>query len=106
VTLPRMTTRRWMLAVATVAMLCAGGLTIYRRSAHFQALAEHHGSKAGVLQLTGPNGGPAGEIRILGINDVPINRKLADWHLELRDKYRAASRRPWLPVPPDPPPPE
>lgn len=31
---------------------------------------------------------------------------LAAYYGQLKHKYRAAARRPWLPVPPDPPPPE
>jgi hypothetical protein len=28
------------------------------------------------------------------------------WHIHMRDKYLRAAWYPWLPVPPDPPPPE
>jgi len=43
---------------------------------------------------------------IVGCRVVPrwALRK-SDYHEALAGKYRAAARRPWLPVPPDPPPP-
>jgi hypothetical protein len=92
-----------MIAVAVVAMLLAGGVTLHRRSVRFRTLAERHGSEAHVTQIWNGKGLVAGEGRILSLNGVLINRRLADWHLELRDKYRRASRHPWLPVAPDPP---
>jgi hypothetical protein len=104
--LPRFRLRTLMIAVAVVGILFGSGLELHRRSVRFQALAERHGSEAHVMHIRGSNGRAGGELRVLSINDVPIDRKLADWHLELRDRYRLAAGRPWLPVPPDPPEPK
>jgi hypothetical protein len=92
-----MTTRRWMIAVAVVAVASAIGLGLRRRSARFDRLADHHFALAGP-SYPRPTGwelsGPA------------IFTPLGSWHFALARKYHRAARRPWLPVPPDPPEPE
>ncbi len=41
--------------------------------------------------------------RVTGDFSASYNRATQEWHRALRDKYEDAARRPWLPVPPDPP---
>jgi hypothetical protein len=95
---PRMTTRRWMIAVALTAVL-SGGLDLYRRSVDLAALAEMHDLMARKSWTRGSLVGPRG-----AIGHVEYPTPLTDHHTRLRDKYRRAAARPWLPVAPDPPP--
>src|SRR4051812_38931326 len=104
--LPRFRIRTVMIAVAVAGIGFGSGVSLHRRSVRLQTLADHHGSEAYVVQIRGANGRDVGELPMLSINDVPINRGLADWHLELRDKYRRAAKRPWLPIQPDSPAPK
>lgn len=39
-------------------------------------------------------------------NRLPLAKRGADYHRAMRDKYAEASKCPWLPVAPDPPPPD
>lgn len=102
---PRMTARRWLVAVAVVAVL--SGITVeiareielsseYRRRAADHGLLES-GSRGDVLH--GPGGMYA---QMIG----PRDPSKAGYHAMMREKYGRAARCPWLPVPPDPPPPE
>jgi hypothetical protein len=85
--LPRMMTRRWMVAVL-VASVLLGGLVMLRRAAHFMRLALLHEHMAHHLRSqTGPSADPKG---------VDHNERLARI-------YQRAAARPWLPVEPDPP---
>lgn len=105
--LPRTTTRRLMAAVAVVALALGAWLGIERRRARLTRISYDHLERivgrgsgfgpptgAGVLSL-GPDGRPLSERQ----------QKLDVWHLLLHRKYFEAARRPWLPVPPDSPPP-
>ena len=84
---PRMTTRRWMVAVLITSVFL-GGLVMLRRSAHFMRLAVLHEHTAHHLRSqTGPSADPQG---------VDHNERLAR-------KYQRAAARPWLPVEPEPP---
>ena len=104
---PRITTRRWMFAVAAVGLLIAVEVTLCRRAAWFHELADRHESKANVVRMVRHSKlGPAEEVSVTPFGGVPLDPKLVDWHLQLRDKYKRAAYRPWLPVPPDPPPPK
>ena len=123
--LPRMTTRRWMIAVAVVAILCV--LDQRRRS--FATRAAYHESrmvarmfyrfrkylgreirspdvKAELHYRWHPNLGKyvyfnrAGEV----MTDDQVRATL--WHEEMAEKYRKAARFPWFPVVPDPPQPK
>ncbi len=102
--IPRMTTRRWMVAVAIAGLLC---LLEYRRR-EFAALATYHGAKAtaGAIIRRGSMGmkvtyvDPDGNV--ITMDDLGVAR----WHETLAAKYRRAARYPWLPVDPDPPGPE
>ncbi len=88
--IPRMTTRRWMVAVAAVAPLC---LEHRRRS--FESLAAYHESRRVVAWSILP---PRDIHRYAG--------EVLEWHAALARKYRHAARYPWLPVEPDPSPPD
>lgn len=86
---PRMTTRRWMVGVAIVAVgIQASRWTdnMRRRSLYYTALADRW------EMPTCPK--EAGASR------------LCDYYDGLEKKYRRAARYPWLPVAPDPPVPE
>lgn len=90
--IPRMTTRRWMVAVV-VASLLLGALAMVLRSREYSRIASAHGKMELTLMIYSHVPGPEGLLR---------HRK-ERWHRELWWKYRNASRRPWLPLGPDPP---
>jgi hypothetical protein len=105
-----MTTRRWMVAVAVVALSVAGE-QMRRRAVRYRGLAERHAKielvcrrTAARLPLMKPSdygafcGGMARNIR--------RSPRLAAYQADLRRKYEHAARYPWLPVEPDPPEPE
>jgi hypothetical protein len=95
---PRMTTRRWMVAVAVVALLLGGIVGVYRlRRWHdgFVYRAQWH-SRIVVTLRTRWRVAP---------ND-PVPPRLIVYYRSLASKYQHAARYPWLPVEPDPPEPE
>ena len=136
--LPRMTTRRWMIAVAAVALMSSGavaGLRIRRRHVEFLArvqshtqmerfcaLSEHQqrayiktwaDSTMLLLRMQERFGLDSGIGKEDARNELEsFRRKVANWrrwtsyHTAMARKYRHAARYPWLPVEPDPPPPE
>ncbi len=87
--LPRVqfTIRRLMIAVAVVAVAVSIPAALRRGSETFARISEAHFHAADALHPPRQHG------------RVP----LADWHLQLGRKYRAAAARPWLPVQSDPP---
>ena len=97
---PRMgfTVRRAMIAIAAVAVVLGAGIGMVRRSerlleiswAHFRPV-----SVEGTLILT-----------VEGFGYVGITSAKGRWHEAMRRKYAYYGRRPWLPIPPDPPEPE
>jgi hypothetical protein len=104
--LPRMTTRRWMVAVAVM----AAGLWVIvlgARSHSYAIRAGHHGLmeahnrwiieeyEAGRLF----HSGPADQLTVR----ADRCRRLITYHATLRRNYELASSRPWMPVEPDPP---
>ena len=97
--LPRMTTRRWMVAVAVMAI--ALGATV-----HVLSLMQDEGEfAASILLLEG-----IGAFAILNVAFgvgcmVRLAHKDDAYASELR-RRDVVARRPWLPVEPDPPPPE
>jgi hypothetical protein len=106
--LPRMTTRRWMVAVAIVAV-GIGTWMLIERSRSYAALGSLHAESEKecrriVEAFEGSRFDPViwGEALAL----VRRSRKLLPYHAALRRKYERASRRPWLPVEPDPPEPQ
>jgi hypothetical protein len=105
--LPRMTTRRWMIAVAVVGLLMGGAVVGYRLMLwhdSFLALATDHGH-TGFLYRFLREDLCLGEARAESAEQAALGRRAA-YHEALAEKYRRAARYPWLPVEPDPPPPE
>jgi hypothetical protein len=100
-TLPRF--RLWMLmvAVAVVAMALGGPVVLMRRRADFLRLADHHRVR---VQWRGVNGG-TGATPWTDSRGQPVTERRSAWHHAMSLKYEHAAERPWLPVPPDPPPP-
>src|SRR5205085_2724116 len=93
--LPRMTTRRWMLVIALIAVAIYAEQT-RRRWAYFRDQAAHHaefewGSQA---YADDARGVPGGEQR------VERGETLAAYHARMRQKYEHAARYSWLPVEP------
>jgi hypothetical protein len=112
--LPRMTMRRWMIAVAAIGLMIGGGVVLKQRRDYFLSLAQSHqkevaSSTARGNALKSRFGGTAGmtveEITRLH-DDYERMMDRADHHASLARKYEEAARYPWLPVEPDPPEPE
>lgn len=98
----RMTTRRWMIAVAVVALACATTILIMERRERFARIARQH---SGVF--------PPFAFADMAIATEPKRERLnlwsrcvMVWHAEMAQKYQYAARYPWLPVEPDPREPE
>ena len=113
--LPPMTTRRWMVAVATLATLLTAGIT-GQRWVVLQERARHFANQAWANSLEAGNSfelayddvrSGNGEKSALGFaRDAYFWRRRALHFDSLRRKYEGAMWRPWLPVAPDPPEPE
>jgi hypothetical protein len=113
--LPRMTTRRLMALVAVVAILLAGGI-VGRRWWDFSTRARYHAVQAWANSVESANQYELAYDDIRSGNGEASARTFAEqgsnlhkasfYHDALRRKYESAMRRPWLPVPPDPPSPE
>jgi hypothetical protein len=107
-----MTTRRWMIAVAVVALLLGGGIggvRLKRRHDLFVLLAQSHAETA--IGLRGSEDLAREALKMIG--DTPrahrvrsimarIDRRIA-YNESMARKYRHAARYPWIPVEPDPP---
>ena len=106
--LPRMTTRRWMVAVAVVGLLMATALSGYRlkqRRDHYLSRAQLHKQNAAFLmQVCETNR----IIRTHWSRDDYLSAlcRISGYHAAMAAKYRHAARYPWLPVEPDPPEPK
>ncbi len=113
---PRMTTRRWMIATAFVAVLCSGIL----RAQAFMRRASFHGREKQIClqqaldaekahQWMKERGGDWCGSRLLLIEiaedyeSVPDLRERAAYHAELEAMYRRAARYPWIRVPAEKP---
>jgi hypothetical protein len=109
VRIARMTTRRWMIVVAVVALFMTRG-EVRRRQNEFQQLAAYH-QKARSLIVAG-RGRTSGNMEIwLRHDPSKTSWRLssvwrAAYHSAMREKYEHAARYPWLPVEPDPPEPK
>ena len=108
--LPRMTTRRWMVAVMVVALSIATE-RMRRESFRYRELVERHArlerafrKNAALLPLMKPSDWES----LCGQMALSLSRspERAAYHASLRRKYEHAARYPWLPVEPDPPEPE
>jgi hypothetical protein len=121
--LPRMTTRRWMIAAATVAVVLGFRADFERRRKLYELRAvalERDGLRAqvglivaeypgrgcvDVSDLLRAARGSASPYVVPVVDPVAMEvyRRRALYYRGLRDKYKNASRFPWLPVAPDPP---
>jgi hypothetical protein len=112
--LPRMTTRRWMVAIAIVAALLAVKVHLSHVVDHYIDIAEFHESQshavAGARHWSGPLDGDTNiSIGCLGCgpdgDEELKGRDLAIflWHKKLSKKYQTAALGPWISVPADPP---
>jgi hypothetical protein len=105
--LARMTTRRWMVAVAIMAVML-GGERGWRRWDALRQRAGYHEGMLRTLALIREKG--EYPYCSLGIEGIPLvyNPDTASthaasvlYHAGMTRKYRFAMRRPWLPVEPD-----
>lgn len=132
--LPRMTTRRWMVVVAVVGAISAAGaemIRLKRAASAFPARVAYHASQQSLNEFLVTSSKAEevqfrrfyAEMRREGVDRAEadkleremtedrrrevlnLTRKI-DHHRRMKTKYLAAARRPWLPVPPDPPPPK
>jgi hypothetical protein len=112
---PRMTMRRWIVAVVVVIgpMIGGGVLLIRQRRDYFLTLAQlHHNEVApsmargtALKSRLGSISGMSPEIgQIYRDYDRMMDR--ANHHAAMAHKYEHAARYPWLPVEPDPPEPD
>jgi hypothetical protein len=86
--LPRLTTRRLLVLVAVVGIVLGAGQELRRRSARYREISNRHFAALG-FEGSGSVWEPAPR-----------------WHSAMWKKYDRLARYPWLPVEPDPPPPE
>jgi hypothetical protein len=106
----RMTPRRWMVAVAVVAITLAAGV-VYLRHRHFREQADFFSKRATdgeypvalatelARAVSRPEDSPQWSACALEVKDH-------DWAVGLMEKYRRAARFPWLPTEPDRPEPK
>jgi hypothetical protein len=110
--LPRMTTRRWMIAVAVVAVMLAA--TLFRRHLRLRERGDYHARQEEVLtdrarhleqlalEFADWKPGIVAQWRAY----VACEAEIGAWHARLKEKYRHVARYPWLAIEPDPPEPE
>ena len=96
--LPRMTTRRWMVAVAILAVTISVERTRRRWTFYREQAASHAASEAVCQGYADAFRGVSGEEDRVEQGDT-----LATYHALLRRKYEHAAAHPWESVPPDPP---
>ncbi len=102
--MPRMTTRRLMVAVAVVAVLIGAELmrqrwVICRRRAAYHAYEGWRLARNGEVQLSGAARNPA--MRAVLLFDAERYRKGTAWHTAREAENRRVVWRPWEPIPPD-----
>jgi hypothetical protein len=105
----RMTTRRWIFAVAIVAV--SMGFVVeakreLRLASQYGLRAQFH-AREGRLHAGAFDGGrfrpPAG-VSLEGFHAFSIpGPEVAAYHAKMREKYERAASRPWASVEPDPP---
>jgi hypothetical protein len=114
--LPRMTTRRLMVAIAVVALLMGAAMT-WRKHLEYARLASYYGQQLRMLENTwGAVPELFGGTSTIMLEMSPITpgrqplppvaydtKEVIDYHRLLWRKYTQAARRPWLPIKPDPP---
>lgn len=111
----RMTTRRWVAAVAVIGLMIGlmigGGVRLKQRGDYLLSLARSHqkevaSSTARGEALKSRLGGTSGMsdeeiMHLYRTYERMMDR--ADHHAAMARKYERAARYPWLPVAPDPP---
>jgi len=112
--LPRMTTRRWIVAVAAIGLMIGGVVLLKQRREYFLSLVESHQKEVDSSTARGKalksrfgltSAMTTEEIMHLHReHDRMMDR--ADYHASLARKYEHAARYPWLFVEPDPPEPD
>jgi hypothetical protein len=106
-----MTTRRWMIAAAVVAVLIQSGQTGARWH-QYRKRAEYHTSEFTKLRMMLAPAleyrREAGHFPGCGLSQIFWERagEQAEWHGLLKSKYERAAVRPWLIAEPDPREPE
>ena len=85
---PRLTTRRWILAVAVIAVM----IGYVRSSIQMWQIASYHGQQSRRVARSFAETG----------HRFYVQRQ---WHARMEQKYRAAIWFPWFPVEPEPHPP-
>jgi hypothetical protein len=98
--LPRMTTRRWILAVAVVAVLFAveADRRCWPGRRRFRAMqAERH-----AVMCLWASVGLSDDGVVLGGPEA-VDESRAQYHRRMELRWKQAEARPWLPVGPDPP---
>jgi hypothetical protein len=108
--LPRMTTRRWMVAVAVVA-IGLGAWILRARSRAYAVQAGNCGYRECMCwsAIRAYEANPR-SVTVSGPEPVEViidrSRRLTGHYAALKRKYEQAASHPWLPVEPDPPEPE
>jgi hypothetical protein len=109
--LPRMTIRRWIVAVAAVAVLVRSAQVAVRWH-QYRKRAEYHAVQYANLQvILAPVlefQRAAGRFPGCGLLQDVWERECekAEWHSRLKSKYERAAAHPWVPAEPDLPEPE
>jgi len=98
---PRFRLRTLLMVVAVLALVMAVSTAIARRSVALAQLAKFHGSRAELALACRLYRDASGRTCLARVLTPRF-----DYHSSLRRKYEYAASRPWLPVPPDPPPPK
>jgi hypothetical protein len=99
VVVPRMTARRWLIAVAVVALACAATVRIRERRSRFARIAQEHSGAWPPLAYPDLVVATEAERERLTL----WSARVTAWHAGMAGKYQRAARYPWLPVEPDPP---
>lgn len=101
----RFTVRRLMVVVAVAAVAIGGAawvVRVGRLASDYRRLHARHSSE---VQRYHEEASKALRSRN-GRDRYVLASRLADYHARLESKYGHAAHNPWLPVDPDPPPPE
>jgi hypothetical protein len=113
--LPRMTARRWMIAVAVVGLptgvIIAGyrqaerrDLLLYRARCHTEMARSYESSRPGVIAHLGCPKAIYQRAELRHLLEI-LPRRIA-YHEAMARKYQDAALHPWRPVEPDPPEPQ
>jgi hypothetical protein len=100
---PRMTTRRWMIAVALVAV-GLGTLGFAKRSSYCARRAAYHREREKICRqiISDVESGRAIRADPFEFTEY-LRSRLLPYHADMRRKYEFAMRCPWLPIEPEPP---